>query len=78
MAEKAKYLEAARRQLDRTQAVDNKKKEEKEANKAKQQSRENRALQRRLAASFQNEDFGDILKFNQLKVIKSFYLSLLH
>lgn len=29
MAEKAKYLEAARRQLDRTQAVDNKKAEEK-------------------------------------------------
>ena len=28
MAEKAKYLEAARRQLDRTQAVDNKKTEE--------------------------------------------------
>jgi hypothetical protein len=39
-----------------------------EANKAKQQSRENRALQRRLAASFQMEDLGDIIKFNQLKV----------
>ncbi|XP_028396807.1 histone-lysine N-methyltransferase SETD1B-A-like [Dendronephthya gigantea] len=70
MKEKAKYLEAARRQVEVSAAVVNKKDNEKEANKAKQQSRENRALQRRLAASFQLEDFGDILKFNQLKVRK--------
>ena len=36
--------------------------------KHKQQSRENRATQRRLISSFVNDDFGDLVKFNKLKV----------
>ena len=38
-----------------------------DGNKAKQQSREHRAIQRRFAAVC-NEEFGDLLKFNQLMV----------
>ena len=42
-----------------------------DGNKAKQQSREHRAIQRRLQSAVCNEEFGDLLKFNQLMVRKS-------
>lgn len=67
--EKAKYLQAQRRQL---QCQENVTKQElkTEGNKAKQQSREHRATQRRLQSAVCNEEFGDLLKFNQLMVRK--------
>jgi hypothetical protein len=46
-----------------------------DASKGKQLSRENRAVQRRLQSAVCNEDFGDILKFNKLRVrLEIFYL----
>ena len=39
-----------------------------DSSKAKQQSREHRLLQRRLQSAVIKEDFGDLLKFNQLRV----------
>ncbi|EDO44546.1 predicted protein, partial [Nematostella vectensis] len=62
MKEKAKYAENIRRQVQRDEKLD--------ASKGKQQSRENRAMQRRLQLAVCNEDFGDILKFNKLRVRK--------
>lgn len=67
--EKAKYLQAQRRQLQ-CQAIVTKQEQKTDGNKAKQQSREHRATQRRLQSAVCNEEFGDLLKFNQLMVRK--------
>ena len=42
------------------------------AKQAKQQSRDHRAIQRRLQSAVCNEEFGDLLKFNQLRVRNSY------
>lgn len=67
--EKAKYLQAQRRQLQ-CQANVTVEEQKTDGNKAKQQSREHRAIQRRLQSVVCNEEFGDLLKFNQLMVRK--------
>ncbi|KAJ7378728.1 Histone-lysine N-methyltransferase setd1b [Desmophyllum pertusum] len=67
--EKAKYLQSQRRQLQ-CQANVTAEEQKTDGNKAKQQSREHRAIQRRLQSAVCNEEFGDLLKFNQLMVRK--------
>ncbi|XP_078363244.1 uncharacterized protein LOC144647329 isoform X3 [Oculina patagonica] len=68
--EKAKYLQAQRRQLQCQANVTAEEQKTDVGNKAKQQSREHRAIQRRLQSVVCNEEFGDLLKFNQLMVRK--------
>eukprot|EP00794_Sanderia_malayensis_P013832 gene13832-15278_t len=67
MSEKAQYLSSVSRQQTLKQQEEEK---QKDGLKHKQQSRENRAMQRRLISSFVNDDFGDLVKFNKLKARK--------
>jgi len=64
LSEKSQYLSSVMRQLETKDETNDK---ESDGLKHKQQSRDNRAMQRRLISSFVNDDFGDLVKFNKLK-----------
>ncbi|XP_031568728.1 histone-lysine N-methyltransferase SETD1B-like [Actinia tenebrosa] len=68
--EKAKYAESVQGIVQHEKNIATIEEPKLDASKGKQLSRENRAMQRRLQSAVCNEDFGDILKFNKLRVRK--------